>query len=443
VAHAARRPRRQAQSAGLLVVLACAGCASQGDPPGGPPHTTPPQVRTVRPDSGAVLPDLKGDLVIQFDEVIDEMPGSSGGASGITGLAKLVALSPVAGDVKVSWHRSAIHVRPAEGWRRGRVYRLELFPGIADLRHNVMKRGRTIVFSTGPALPQAVITGTALAWVEQRALTQAVILAALRPDTVPYVTYTDSTGNFKLAGIPPGNYVVYAVADQNNNRRADRREAYDSADVHVDSVATAVLWTFVHDSAGPRPHTAALVDSFALRLEFNAPLDPATPLDTSAVHVFLLPDTTPVPVVGVYAAAAYDSARARERALQDSLKHAADTSHHAPPVDTTKRAPPPTGRPGGRAGGPGAPNAPAPADTSLARRLLKQRPVPSDKIVVRLGTPLKPGSKYLATVRGARNLNGAKADGHTVLAVPVPKPAPKDTTKTPRDTTRARKDTIP
>jgi hypothetical protein len=69
--------------------------------------------------------------------------------------------------------------------------------------------------------------------------------------------------------------------------------------------------------------------------------------------------------------------------------------------------------------------------------------VPSDKIVVRLRTPLKPGSKYLATVRGARNLNGAKADGHTVLAVPVPKPAPKDTTKTPRDTTRVRKDTIP
>jgi hypothetical protein len=113
-------------------------------------------------------------------------------------------------------------------------------------------------------------------------------------------------------------------------------------------------------------------------------------------------------------------------------------------VDTTKRAPPPTaGRPGGRAVGPGAPNAPAPADTSLARRLLKQRPVPSDKIVVRLGTPLKPGSKYLARVRGASNLNGAKADGHTVLAVPVPKPAPKDTTKTPRDTTRVRKDTIP
>jgi len=441
VAHAARRPRRQAQSAGLLLALACAGCASQGDPPGGPPDTAPPQVMTVRPDSGAVLPELKGDVVIQFDEVIDEMPGSSGGAAGISGLAKLVSLSPVAGDVKVSWHRSAIHLHPNEGWRRGRVYRLELFPGVTDLRHNIMKKGRTVVFSTGPAVPHAAITGTALAWVEQRALTQGLILAALRPDTVPYVTYTDSAGNFKLTGIPPGNYVVYAVFDQNNNRRIDRREAYDSAEVHVDSAATAVLWTFTHDTAGPRLREAAIVDSLAMRLEFNAALDPATPLDTSAVHVFLLPDTTPVPVTGIYAAAAYDSTRARERAVQDSLKRAADTTHRAA-VDTTKRAPPVVARPGGRAPGPGGPAGAAPVDT-LARHLLRGRPVPTDKIVVRLSVPLKPGSKYLARVRGATNLNGAKADGVTVLAVPVPKPVAKDTTKAPRDTTRVRKDTTP
>ena len=435
MAHAARRPRRQAQSAGLLVALACAGCASQGPPPGGPPDTTPPQIVSIRPDSGAVLTEMKGDVVIQFDDVIDEMPGSSGGAAGVSGLAKLVALSPVSGDVNVSWHRSAIHVHPNEGWKRGRVYRLELFPGVTDLRKNTLKQGRTIVFSTGPALPHATLTGTALAWVEQRALTQGLILAALRPDTAPYVTYTDSAGNFKLAGIPPGDYVVYAVADQNNNRRADRREAYDSSAVHVDSTATAVLWTFAHDTAGPRLSTAALVDSLALRLEFSAALDPTRRLDSSAVHIFLLPDSTPLPVTGVYVAAAYDSARARAREVQDSIKRAADTTHRAAPVDTTRRVRPPVA---GRAGAPAQPGAPARAaatDSSLARQFLKLRPAPTDKLVVSVATPLKPGSKYLARVRGATNLNGAKADGQAVLAVPIPKPVAKDTTKAPRDTT--------
>ncbi len=441
MAHPARRARRQAQSAGLLVALACAGCASQGDPPGGPPDTTPPRIVSVRPDSGAVVPELKGDLVIQFDEVIDEMPGSSGGgAAAIAGLAKLVALSPVVGEVKVSWHRSAIHLRPAEGWKRGRVYRVEVYPGIADLRRNTLKQGRTVEFSTGPALPHATLTGTALAWVEQRPLAQGLILAALRPDTAAYVTYADSAGNFRLPGVPPGDYMVYAVADQNSNRRLDRREAYDSVAVHVDSAATTVLWTFVHDTAGPRLRSAELADSLALRLEFSAPLDPAARLDTSAVHVFLLPDTTPVPVLGVSTAAAYDSAHARERALQDSLKRAADTTHRGLAPDTTRRAPPPTvGRPGAR--GPGGPSGPAAADTSLARQLLKRRPVPTNRLVVRVGAPLKPGSKYLARVRGATNLNGARADGQAVLAVPVPKPVAKDTTRAPRDTTRVRKDT--
>src|SRR2546430_12310289 len=80
VARPAARIGRQAQVAGLLVVAALgaggAACARQGEPPGGPPHTTPPQIVRVMPESGAVVPGWKGDAVIEFDEVIDEMPGS-------------------------------------------------------------------------------------------------------------------------------------------------------------------------------------------------------------------------------------------------------------------------------------------------------------------------------------------------------------------------------
>ena len=130
---------RQAQVAGLLVAAALgaggaggAACARQGEPPGGPPHTTPPKIVRVTPESGAVVPALKGDAVIEFDEVIDEMPGSRGGGGGggggtaaaITGLAHQIVLSPVTGEVRVSWHRSAIHVKPAEGWKPNRVYHL-------------------------------------------------------------------------------------------------------------------------------------------------------------------------------------------------------------------------------------------------------------------------------------------------------------------------------
>ena len=443
MARPAAGPGRQAQIAGLLVTALVGGgaCASQGAPPGGPPRTTPPQIVRVVPESGAVVPDLKGDAVVEFDEVIDEMPGGQGGGGGggagaIGGLARLVVLSPVASAVKVSWHRSAIHVKPVEGWKPNRVYHLELLPGIVDLRRNVNKKGAMVAFSTGPALPHATLTGTALLWVEQRALPQAVVRAAPLPDTVAYVTVTDSVGDFRLAGIPPGRYLVWAIQDQNNNRRLDRREAFDTMTVAVDSSGSALLWAFVHDTVGPRVKSVDPVDSAALRVVFTAPLDPRRPVDTAQVRVFALPDTTPFPVRALYRAALYDSIQARARALADSLRRAKDTTARH---DTTAHpgAPPPAGQraPAAAGVGPGAPSrrdtTAARVDTGRVRRLLKQRPVPSDQFVVQTAQPLVPGAKYLVRVRGATNLSGAAADGQGVLVVPVPKPMGRDTTKSP------------
>lgn len=429
MAGSAPAARRQAQGAGLLLGLALAACANVEAPPGGPPDTNPPAVVRVRPESGTVAPNLKGAVVIQFDEVIDEMAGAGAGGAqpggGLAGLARQVVLSPVAGAVAVSWKRSAIHVKPEEGWQPGRVYRLELLPGIADLRRNRMTEGRTVVFSTGPEPPPpgTGLSGTALQWVEQRALMQGLIQAVPQPDTVAYVTFTDSAGEFRLGGIPPGRYVVYAVHDQNHNRVRDRREAYDSITVTLDSTASALLWTFVHDSLGPRLRAADPLDSLTFRLQFSQPLDPAAPLDSARVRVFALPDSTPVPVRAVLAPRQYDSLVARERAVADSLRRAAQPDTAPPPA---RGAPAPAAR---RA--PAVAGAPT-ADTSQVRRLLAQRPAPSDRLAVRVARPLAAGGKYLIRVSGATNLSGAAADGQAVLTIPAtPARAPRDTTRSP------------
>ncbi|HEU5322143.1 MAG TPA: Ig-like domain-containing protein, partial [Methylomirabilota bacterium] len=336
-----RRAGRQTQGTRLRLGLGSAlagvtalalACANLGDPPGGPPDSAPPVLLAVSPESGAVVPDWDGPVVLQFDEVIDEMAGGGGGGGGaggapaLTGLARQVVLSPVAGEVKASWHRSSIHVKPAEGWKPNRVYRLELLPGVVDLRRNATKQGALIIFSTGPALPHATLTGSVLAWVEQRVLAQAVIRAAPLPDTVAYVTLADSAGDFRLSDIPPGRYLVWAIQDQNSNRRLDRREAFDTTTVAVDSTAGAVLWTFVHDTAGPRVQAVEPVDSVAFRVGFSQPLDPRRPLDTARVRVYALPDTTPVGVRALFTPAQYDSIQARARAAADSLRRAADTT---------------------------------------------------------------------------------------------------------------------
>jgi hypothetical protein len=418
LARSARHPRREAQITRLLLVWATlaaalfAACAKNEDPPGGPPDVAPPHVVRIVPESGAVVPSLDDDAVIRFDEVIDEMPQT---------LGRQVLLSPVSGGVRVQWHRNNITVRPREGWKR-RVYRLELLPGIVDLRRNRLDTGTVVLFSTGPEIGHARIGGIALAWAEQRVLPNALIEAVPLPDSVGYLTLADSGGQFDLEGIAPGRYIVYAVQDENNDRRRGLREAYDSALVTVDSSTNVAMYTFVHDTVGPRLRGASAVDSLAVRLEFTQPLDPEKLLDTAQVHLRELPDSTPVPVAGIMSQRLYDSlTAAAAKARADS----AARSDTAAARDTAARQPPGAGQPPEQPGRPPR----ARVDTALVRRLLALRPVPSDRVMLTAGRVLKPETRYVVEVIGATNLIGKQGDTTRVSFLTPKPPAPADTAR--------------
>ena len=411
MARSARDPRREAQIARLLVTAllaagALAACANVANPPGGPPDVAPPTVVHVRPESGAVVPAWKDEVEIQFSEVIDEMPSSA--QSG--GLAALVLLSPVARGVKIQWRRDRVTVEPREGWKQGRVYRVELLPGILDLRRNRLDTGRVVLFSTGPEIGAARISGLALGWIEQRAIARALIEAIPLPDSVGYLTIADSMGRFRLDGLTPGRYLVYASVDPNTNRRRDAREAFDSVEIQLDSAATLALFAFPHDTAGPRLRTATAVDSLHVRLEFSQALSGARRLDTAQVRAVELPDSTPVRIAAVVSQLEFDSLARQRRARADTA--AADTAR----ADTAAVRPPPRD------------SAAAARDTSEVKRLLAQRPVPSDRVMLQFAAPLKPDTRYLISVTGATNLTGASADGQTVAVTPKPA-APADTTR--------------
>ena len=451
MARSARRPGRQAQVTGLLLALllagawvASGGCASVGTPPGGPPDSTPPRILHVQPESGAVVPNYGGDVVIQFDETVDEMPST--GAVG--GLSAQVLLSPVAGPVKVSWHRSRVTVKPKEGWKR-RVYRLEILPGFVDLRRNRSDSGKTVLFTTGPEIGHARIGGIVVKWIEQTILVRALIEAVPLPDTVGYLTLADSGGQFNLQNLAPGRYIVYATSDDNGDRRRSPREAYDSTLVTLDSSSNVALFAFPHDTIAPRPRGATYVDSITVRGDFSQALDPTAPLDTAHVHVLQLPDSTPVAVARILTQRQYDSLanivrQKAESAGAAAIKHdtaAAPNIHPTvppgppaqavpppapPPARPAAPPPPPPPPPPGRGRGAARPSRP-PVDTALVRKLLAQRPVPSDKIVIRLVRPLKPEARYVVRVQGATNLVGRKGGGD--IGFTVPKPVPVDTTR--------------
>ncbi len=365
-----------------------------------------------------MVPNLKGDAVIQFDEVIEEMAG--GGGAGGPGLEKLVLLSPVAGPVRVGWHRTSISVKPREGWKR-RVYRLEVLPGIYDLSRNHLDTAKIVLFSTGPEFGHARIGGIALHWIDQRIVPRALIEAVPLPDSVGYLTLADSGGQFNLEGVAPGKYIVYATQDENGDRRRSPREAYDSLMVTVDSSTNVALYMFPHDTTAPRLQQATFVDSITVRVDFSQSLDPSQSFDTAHVHVLQLPDSTPVPVAQVFTARVYDSLMTVERLKRDSAAAAArDTGAVRRPSPPPPPPPPPPAQAQGKK-----PSRP-PVDTALVRRLLARRPIPSDKIVVRMARPFKTETRYVVRVQDATNLIGKKGEGDVGFL--VPKPAPVDTT---------------
>lgn len=419
-------------------------CASQGPPPGGPPDTKPPHLVQVKPESGAVVQNFSGDVEIQFDETVDEMATGGSSRSSAGGLAGQVLLSPVSGPVHVDWHRSRVTVKPKEGWKR-RVYRMEILPGFVDLRRNRTDSGKTVLFSTGPAIGHARIGGIALKWIEQSILLHALIEAVPLPDSAGYMTYADSGGQFDLENLAPGRYIVYALQDENGDRRRGLREAYDSVAVTLDSSTNVALYTFPHDTNPPRPRGAASIDSLTIRVEFSQALDPTASFDTAHVHVLELPDSTPVPVTRVLTERVYDSVTAAAARVKDSVAAAArDTGVPPPRIHPTV---PPTPLPGPTARPPARPSArPAdtthtrpPVDTALVRQLLARRPIPSDKIVVQVGRALKPATRYVVRVQDATNLINKKGDGD--IGFSVPKPTAADTThhapRTPTDTSHA------
>jgi hypothetical protein len=366
----------------------------------------------------------------QFDNVISE-GGTPNRGEGTGGLEKLVILSPTTRVPEVSWKRTRITVRPKEGWRPNRVYRIELLPGVTDLRNNRSPQGAVITFTTGAPRPQLTLQGQVVDWSTARPATNGLIIATLLPDSLPYRGVADSSGHFSLGPLPSGDYVMTGVLDQNQDNRQDSREAYATTRVPRGKADAGELWAFVHDTNPPRIQTATADDSVSATVTFSQKLDPRQRLTVRDVRLRLLPDSIPVAVSSILPKPVDDS-------LNRKVTAAADTGITEDTLgvrDTTRTR----GRLGPRVRG-------APPSQPLT-----SRPALFDALTLRVPRPWAPGARLVLEVRGVKNVTGVAGNAVGVVAVPEkPKPETKpktgakpgvrDTTKVkgPRDTTMVR-----
>lgn len=405
--------------AALLPICPAAllACARIEPPPGGPPDAEPPRLITTRPDSFARLTPFRGVAEFQFDEVVSE-GGTPNRGEGTGGLERLVILSPSNRVPEVRWRRNRITVRPREGWRPNRIYRVELLPGVTDLRSNQSEQGAVVTFSTGPARPQTTLGGTVMDWSTSRPVPGALVVASLLPDSLPYRGVADSNGHFSLGPLPQGDYFVSGVLDQNKDHRQDSREAFGTARIARGKSAVGELWAFVHDTTAPRIQTVTVDDSTKATVAFSQKLDPRQRLSARDVRLRLLPDSTPVAVVSMLPQAVDDSIHGTSTAAQDSV---ADDSTET--ADTS------------RAGRRIAP----PARQQAAKETKPSRPPLNDRLVLRVPKPWAPGSRLALEIRGVKNVTGVAGDAVGVVAVPEkPKVAPGDSLKARPDTLKRR-----
>ena len=436
-AHRARVAAFASPTMGLAaaIVLSLAACASPGIPPGGPPDKEPPTLVRVTPDTNSVNVRARS-ILFRFDEVVNErstplaISGSSGGSSGggngspgassspfasnsnASSLASLVSVSPGDGRERVTWRRDAIEIEPRNGFRPNTTYRVTILPGLGDLRNNVLRLPVELVFSTGAEPTRSEISGLIFDWVGNRTAPGARVEVFTRADTLlRWTTRADSTGRFVVRDLAPGTYAVRGWLDANANRAIDPRELFDSTTVTVDSTIATELYSFAHDTIGPRIETLEPIDSTALRVKFDRGVDVTWSPDSSTL-VIMRTDSSYVRLGVMMPAPRFDSLASAARAAADSAAAAADSA--AAPADSA--APAGARRPA-RADSTKAPRpvqvAPG-ARFSLARPgavvdtvppPTLNRPIPIQSWVVRYATPLSPGD-YRLKVRAIRGLTG-------------------------------------
>ncbi|MGH7518200.1 MAG: Ig-like domain-containing protein [Gemmatimonadales bacterium] len=412
----------------LLCTSALLSCANVQPPPGGPPDAVAPDLITAIPESLAILPGFDDDVEFRFSEVVSEGSQPSQGL-GTSDLERLVILSPTNRVPEVRWRRRRITVRPAEGWQPDRVYRVELLPGIKDVRGNQAKERRIVTFTTGAPVPEDSLSGTVIDWKVGRPSAAALVEAVLLPDSLVYRAVTDSSGSFRLGPLPRGEYVVYGVLDGNKNLRRDPREAFDSIRVPRDSARAGDLYAFVHDTLPPRIQTVSPSDSVTATVTFALPLDPAQRLDSSAVTLRKLPDSVAVAV----RALRIPSPQTEGPKLPDR--------EPGVPADSARIAPrPPDTLPPAR-------DTVQPGPDSLPGRPAARRPALNDRLVLEVVEPWKPGDRFLVEIRGVRTVSGIEGNVRAPIVVPEaatrPAKAADTTTTEPRLPQQPESESVP
>jgi len=394
----------------LTLGLALGGCARTIGPTGGDVPELPPRVVSTSPEDFALVAPFDGPVRIEFERTLSERTTTGS-------LRDAVVVSPLTGEVTVSQRGRRLEIRMEGGFRSEAVYRITVLPRFQDRFRNPLDRPVELFFSTGPEFDETLVAGL---------LTDRLSgdeVAGARVDAVPlaegptYSAMSDSTGVFAFRYLPPGDYRVTAWDDMNRNREPDFTERQADTRVSVAPADTLVITTLEllqPDTTAAVLRSAQALDSLAVELTFDDPLDPEA--STEGVRAMLdHPED----------AEEEDRTRELPRVLEVLHPHVWEERQAAAEAAAAAAA--------ARAADPDAPDPEIPEPTDpddpdeAPDELAAEEPVrPGMRLVLVLDRPLPADTRIVVRVEGVENLAGIPDGGGEVAFTTPEAPAPPE-----------------
>ncbi len=200
----------------LVAAMLLTACANPGSgPDGGPYDETPPRIVSMSPAIGQRMAKDKK-VTITFDELIK-----------VENAQEKITISPPQieiPDIKVQGRR--ITVELIDSLKENTTYTIDFSDAIVDANEGNPLGNFTYFFSTGESLDTMEVAGNVLAAKNLEPVKG--ILVGLHTDTTdtaftkkPFdrVAQTDSRGRFRIKGVAPGTYRIFALKDMDGDFR--------------------------------------------------------------------------------------------------------------------------------------------------------------------------------------------------------------------------------
>lgn len=269
-----------------LLTLFLVKCANQQPPPGGEIDTTPPEIVESVPLNGTTNYS-ENYVEFTFSEYVDKRS-----------VQDAFFISPnLEGEIEYDWSGKSVEIIFKDSLKENTTYIITIGSDVKDLNNsNDMARSFNLTFSTGNEIDFCSVEGKIYGNKPEGTMVFAYMMA----DTIPnpqtqkpnYLTQVGEDGIFKLLGMAPADYRIFAVKDEFKNlvyNIGEDRFATPYKDITLtkqDSLFTGLNFlTTIEDTLAPQISTVTMTDKHHFLVEFSERIDSSRITDEN-FHLF-------------------------------------------------------------------------------------------------------------------------------------------------------------